>query len=438
MPHKPTMDHSPNTSPRTQPIHQNPVPLALSDYIARAAPRSDTTIDDKTAAEIRKKLEALVAEPERAPVQDKPRSPLSPQQPDEKATPPPPNPEADWPPPPPPPPADWLAIRQQLLPRKNQGKKADWIRGWSHAVSMHGDSAYCACSETIENVHHTRRKSRSSDIAGNVRAIFQRTASPSSTSNKNGPKPPPEPEICPHCSRPSSPPPSPSAAASFGSEKAFSTRKLTKRLSDLFLRVKSLRPERSPSAPKPRRRRGRRRGTGDDGDDEDDDDDDEGPHTATWPDGNYQPPWAVANAGFSPASQLFITRWRTQRIHRRITEFALSRQVVGAWRRCGGTRNSGKYYGGFPGCGSETTIVVVIRAYRLVCGASAPGICEEHVEAEESHGLAAARDDNNDDDDSAQGLGTWKQPRREETRLRSCSHSRGHRLYGQIPCVIGD
>jgi hypothetical protein len=301
MPSSDTMDQSPDTSPPTQLLQQSPVPLALSEYIARAAPCSDTTVSDKPVVDIKEQY-VVAQEPEKATIQDQPGSSSPNPQPDEKSPPPLPNVDTE----PPPPPADWLAIRQQLLPRKNQGKKADWIRGWSHAVSMHGDSAYCACSETLEHAYRVGRKSRSSDIAGNMRSIFQRAASPSS-SNKNS-RPAPELEICPNCSRPSSPPPSPSAIVSFGSDKAysFSARSITKRFSDLMVRVRSLRPEKPIFPRKPRRRRGRRRGSGD-GNDDDDDDDDEGLHTATWPpEGDYQPPWAVAVNQTRPQKRSFI------------------------------------------------------------------------------------------------------------------------------------
>ena len=148
-----------------------------------------------------------------------------------------------------PPPTDWLATRQQLLPRRNQGRKADWIRGWSQAVSDHGETAYCACSETVE-AGNRGRKGRTSDIAGNVRAILQRTTSPTHT--KSTPAitttttttipATPEPEICPNCSRPPSPPetPSPTLGSHLSSARPLSHggRTLAKRVGELFARVR--------------------------------------------------------------------------------------------------------------------------------------------------------------------------------------------------------
>ncbi|KAG7293083.1 hypothetical protein NEMBOFW57_003129 [Staphylotrichum longicolle] len=155
-----------------------------------------------------------------------------------------------------PPPTDWLATRQQLLPRRNQGKKADWIRGWSQAVSNHGEEAYCACSETVEN--QTRgRKGRTSDIAGNVRAILQRTSSPTFNSNNNNKATAttatPEPEVCRNCSRPPSPPEGTSAtSANQTSERPLSlgARSFGKRVSELLMRVRPSLPGRSKSAHK--------------------------------------------------------------------------------------------------------------------------------------------------------------------------------------------
>lgn len=229
------MDHSSNTSPWTTP--QSPAPLALSEYMAQATPCSDTTHpSEKPALSTDVKEQEVVEEPNQALVPDTPRTSTPQLQPEEKPSPPPSHQEGDIP-------ADWLATRQQLLPRRAQGKRADWIRGWSQAVSNHGDEAYCACSETMESSHNRGRKSKSMDLAGNVRAILQRTSSPSSPI-KSPATDSSEPEVCRNCNRPPSPGPSTAAdSASTLSEKshAYRTRNLGKRLSNLLTRVRPLR-----------------------------------------------------------------------------------------------------------------------------------------------------------------------------------------------------
>lgn len=74
--------------------------------------------------------------------------------------------------------SEWLATRQQLLPSRNQGKKADWIRGWSEGVGAHGTETYCACSEPVDGPR--RLKGKRSDITG-VKMILQSVASASRT-----------------------------------------------------------------------------------------------------------------------------------------------------------------------------------------------------------------------------------------------------------------
>ena len=209
------MDLSSNASPRSLPTPQSPAPLALSEFMAQATPCSDTTNpSDKPALsqDIPRPVEA-VAQPKQAPIRDEPRAetpqrPSPPQETQPQETRPAPAKEDITAP------VDWLATRQQLLPRRNQGKKADWIRGWSQAVSSYGEETYCACSETIEahGVIRGRKAKTSAQLADNVRAILQRTASPSSTitSNNNNPKSKPttpatpEPDLCRLCSRPPS------------------------------------------------------------------------------------------------------------------------------------------------------------------------------------------------------------------------------------------
>ncbi|EAQ93335.1 hypothetical protein CHGG_01570 [Chaetomium globosum CBS 148.51] len=204
------MDLSSNASPRSVPTPQSPAPLALSEFMAQATPCSDTTNpSDKPALsqDIPRPVGAVV-EPKQPSIRDAPRAetpkqqqpPLS-QETQTQDTRSPPSREDTAAP------VDWLATRQQLLPRRNQGKKADWIRGWSQAVTSYGEETYCACSEAIEThgIHRGRKGKTSAQLADNVRAILQRTASPSST-NKSKPTTPAthEPEVCRLCSRPPS------------------------------------------------------------------------------------------------------------------------------------------------------------------------------------------------------------------------------------------
>jgi hypothetical protein len=151
----------------------------------------------------------------------------------------------------PPPPVDWLATRSQLLPRRNQGNKADWIRGWSAAVSSHGNETYCACSEAFEtSIYLASSSSSSSSKSGGKRRIsLGRKASGIVTavreillprSGLNNLKPSGPPQVCPNCSRPPSPPTSiPSSSIFSASEKLsesiqLGTSRLTKRVSIIF------------------------------------------------------------------------------------------------------------------------------------------------------------------------------------------------------------
>ncbi|KAK3906712.1 hypothetical protein C8A05DRAFT_11579, partial [Staphylotrichum tortipilum] len=164
-----------------------------------------------------------------------------------------------------PPPTDWLSTRQQLLPRRNQGKKADWIRGWSLAVTNHGADAYCACSSTVETSLHGRKGGRTSDLAGNVRAILQRAGSPATNhanNNNNYYNKPtattPEPDLCPNCAHPPPPPTGTPGALSCcdpacDGPVSHVGRSFSKRVSALLTRVRAARPghdRRCKSAPK--------------------------------------------------------------------------------------------------------------------------------------------------------------------------------------------
>ena len=233
----PTMDVSSNTSPRSLQTPQSPAPLALSEFMAQTTPCSDTTSpSDKPPSPRDGSRLKPGEEPKQTAAPSEPQATIPTQQSED--TPPPPLAQHDSPPP-----TDWLATRQQLLPRRNQGRKADWIRGWSQAVSDHGEATYCACSETVE-AGNRGRKGRTSDIAGNVRAILQRTTTPTHNKPATATTTPatPESEVCPNCSRPPSPPEpaSPSIGSNLSSSRPLSRggRSLAKRVGELFARVR--------------------------------------------------------------------------------------------------------------------------------------------------------------------------------------------------------
>ncbi|KAL2165203.1 hypothetical protein VTH06DRAFT_499 [Thermothelomyces fergusii] len=310
------MDISSHASPRSFPVPQHPAPLALSDFLAQAVPRSDATgpTDEPAMSRSATRPSGSADEPRQVPARDRPRV-KTPQQPphekrlqQEKRAPPSAQEEDS------PPPTDWLATRQQLLPRRNQGKKADWIRGWSQAVSSHGDETYCACSESVENgaaSHRGRKPNKTSvQLADNVRAILQRAGSPSSPNgnSKLAAPPAPEPrEVCPYCSRPPSPPPPPPGRA--GSKlhsPGSAARAIGKRFSRLLARVcrSSSSPYASESAAATAARKGRNRGIYGSGSSKSSS---SGGDNVVWPE-NCQPPWATTRPGQSrrlarPASQ---------------------------------------------------------------------------------------------------------------------------------------
>ncbi|KAL2260949.1 hypothetical protein VTK26DRAFT_4918 [Humicola hyalothermophila] len=253
------MDHSGGSAPRRAPSSHAPPPLALSDFLAQQAPRSSESPSDGAGAVLNP--EALNAELLRIQSQEDIKQPNPPPQTPQPKTAEPPRPPST---PRDPPPNDWLATRLQLLPRKNQGSRADWIRGWSEEVSIHGEETYCACSVTAES--SSARRGRSLEL----RAILQRAGSPA---NNNKKKPSSEPEICRHCSRPSSPPP-----GSVASDKpdSLQSRGFGKRVSELLMRV---RPRQSRSAHNsPRKKRG---------------DADLDVHPFAWPE-DLQPRWAMS------------------------------------------------------------------------------------------------------------------------------------------------
>ncbi|KAK3394140.1 hypothetical protein B0H63DRAFT_37755 [Podospora didyma] len=145
---------------------------------------------------------------------------------------------------------DWQATRSQLLPSRNHGKKADWIRGWSEAVGEHGQATYCACSETTVSGTHggggvvvgAQGTHPSVTKVGGMRGILLKGTA--STAHK--PLPPAVPHevtACRNCSRLPSPPPSvtTSAACARMEESESSSRHgrgLGKKMGNLLRRVR--------------------------------------------------------------------------------------------------------------------------------------------------------------------------------------------------------
>lgn len=297
------MDPSINASPQSLPTQKSPPFLALSDFMAQATPGSEATntsdkpaspgVDSAPAGRVGDSEQNPPSQNETRPetsVEARAETPrrVSRETRSQDAEPRPSTQKDDTPPP-----TDWLATRQQLLPRKSQGKKGDWIRGWSQAVSNHGEETYCGCSEPIENgtgFSRGRKPKTSTQLADNVRAILQRTASPSSSTHKTKPSTPAtpaDPEVCRHCLRPPSPPlstrGSPSRRAADRLGPPFLPGTLTKRFSELFLRVRNSRSSSPPpGAIKSTARRGK--------------------HTpdpepeAPWPE-ECQPRWAATGPG---------------------------------------------------------------------------------------------------------------------------------------------
>ncbi|KAK4444305.1 hypothetical protein QBC34DRAFT_186538 [Podospora aff. communis PSN243] len=113
---------------------------------------------------------------------------------------------------------DWQAKRNQLRPSKNQGSKADWIRGWSEGVGVHGCETYCACSES-SSAGDLPIPSRETESKSGVRAILRVKRAVSN--NTNGATLPitsvSAVSVCHHCGRVTSPPNS--APASLKDEK---------------------------------------------------------------------------------------------------------------------------------------------------------------------------------------------------------------------------
>ncbi|KAK4672900.1 hypothetical protein QC763_107104 [Podospora pseudopauciseta] len=134
---------------------------------------------------------------------------------------------------------DWLSTRQQLLPSRNQGKKADWIRGWSEGVGM--AETYCQCSEIMEV--DGGEKGRKKEAAERNKSKAQGFGP-----TPNGDARQEAEDVCRNCSRPPSPPPEEDGSRA-GSENSKMRPGLGfgKKVTDLLRRVK---PNRMGSAHK--------------------------------------------------------------------------------------------------------------------------------------------------------------------------------------------
>ncbi|KAK3362228.1 hypothetical protein B0T25DRAFT_561312 [Lasiosphaeria hispida] len=138
-------------------------------------------------------------------------------------------------------PTDWLATRSQLRPSRNQGNKADWIRGWSEAVSQHGDNTYCACSNSL-SVKDLSWTIKGGEIKGGVRAILRGKKPTASTPSSNI-KPissASEPDICCICSRLPSPPATPTPSLKGDKMEPQKKYGLGRTINGLFRRAKAV------------------------------------------------------------------------------------------------------------------------------------------------------------------------------------------------------
>ncbi|KAJ4297134.1 Inositol-1,4,5-trisphosphate 5-phosphatase 1 [Collariella sp. IMI 366227] len=176
-------------------------------------------------------------------------------------------------------------ISPLVLPGTDIATLPNWIRGWSQAVTVHGDEAYCACSETIHTTaasdtnSPTRikaRRSKTTDLTSNVRAILHRTTSATPHPSRLS-VPSPELSLCRNCSRPASPAAS-TGGGSVTDEKheLQGGRGISKRFSELLSRVRP-RQSRSAAAAAANKRDAEIR-------------------NLAWPE-EYQPQWATTGKG---------------------------------------------------------------------------------------------------------------------------------------------
>ncbi|KAK0748233.1 hypothetical protein B0T21DRAFT_18961 [Apiosordaria backusii] len=237
--------------------HRPTPPLALSEFIARATPYSDdyTYIYDAPTSspemvkagftnQEQRSLGSQVFQiqtdqqdgacdsPIDSTTRTAPTAKSAPAQTQEQRSLPPSPPEVSN--------SDWLSTRQQLLPSRNQGKKADWIRGWSEGVGM--AETYCVCSEIMDgaSAERGRKKEATDGSKGKVRR-------PGSVA-KGDARLEVE-DLCRNCSRPPSPPPEEDGSTRAGSESGKIRPGLGfgRKVTDLLRRVK---PNRMSSAHK--------------------------------------------------------------------------------------------------------------------------------------------------------------------------------------------
>ncbi|KAK0731106.1 hypothetical protein B0H67DRAFT_548925 [Lasiosphaeris hirsuta] len=137
--------------------------------------------------------------------------------------------------------SDWLATRSQLRPSRHQGNKADWIRGWSETVSQHGDTTYCACSNSM-SIRDLSWTTKGSEIKGGVRAIL-RGKKPTANTPSSNPKPissASETDICRICSRLPSPPPTLTPSVKGDKMETPKKYRLGRTINGLFRRAKAV------------------------------------------------------------------------------------------------------------------------------------------------------------------------------------------------------
>ncbi|KAK1832870.1 hypothetical protein QBC39DRAFT_255875 [Podospora conica] len=138
---------------------------------------------------------------------------------------------------PPPSVANWLTYRTQLRPSKNQGNKADWIRGWSQGVTAYGEETYCSCSDVVPI-------EKGAESKGGVRSILKGRRPGSGTNsslisnNTESRTGTPETDSCRTCHRPYPPQEvTPGTGTGWGSMDLYSKVNLGKKINGLIQRA---------------------------------------------------------------------------------------------------------------------------------------------------------------------------------------------------------
>ncbi|KAK0734059.1 hypothetical protein B0T26DRAFT_50862 [Lasiosphaeria miniovina] len=143
---------------------------------------------------------------------------------------------------------EWQATRSQLLPSRNHGKRAEWIRGWSDEVSSLGEGTYCACSDTTNTIGENNEGPAGSDgkngntKSSGVRDMFSKGTLPTSDRNSLSVSDP-ELDVCRNCNRLPPPALGGTLSAPTGDKVDDSAalrpgRGLGRKMGDLFRRVK--------------------------------------------------------------------------------------------------------------------------------------------------------------------------------------------------------